>query len=292
MDNLNGTRLVSVQSLSPAQERELSTLRELCRSHEPVELPLFASSLTSECPALTMFLAYSGDVLIGFASLPIGDTPELVGAVHPDYRRRSVGRQLLEAARIEVRRRECEGLIVVCEVASPAGISFAQAVGGAFECAEFQLELERCELPPPCADLGPWEVVEGRRDDAPLLAEIGSEAFGDGKSPSAERVARGFDNPRQRFCIAKSGGVAVGALRVLRDPGAPIAYIYSFGIRRAYQRLGFGRRLLRRVADQLFDEGCEAVRLEVDTTNAPALALYRSSGFRQVAEYRYYRLPA
>jgi len=288
----NGVRIAGVKCLSTEQERQVQALRETCRSHEPVELPLFPNPLPPDSPLKTMFLAYAGEELVGFASLPVHDTPELVGAIHPDYRRRGIGRQLLAAAREEARRRGCADLILVCEAAAPAGLGFAQAVGSSYDCSEYQLERLRSAAAPQAPDAPPLEVVLGRREDASLLSQIGAESFGAGSSPDAERVARGFDNPKQRYYIAMANGEPVGSLRVLQDPGDATAHIYSFGVRHAYQRRGYGRRLLNTVVARLFAEGCEAVRLEVVTTNAPAFALYSSNGFHAVTEYLYFRIPA
>jgi ribosomal protein S18 acetylase RimI-like enzyme len=237
-----------------------------------------------------MFLGYAGEELVGFASLPAGDTPELVGAVHPGFRRRGVARQLLAAARREARERGCAELILVCETSSPGGIEFAQAVGGCYDSAEYQLELRCSEQMPPCRHDAGFELRIAKREDAKLLAQIGEESFGPGWGPRFQRVARWLDDPINRFYVGVAEGEPVGALRVARDPGAPTGYIYTFGVRQAFQRRGYGRRLLGAVVARLFAEGCVAVRLEVDITNLPALALYRSSGFQVVTEYHYYRM--
>jgi mycothiol synthase len=230
------------------------------------------------------------EALVGFAALPSDNTPELVGAVHPAYRRRGIGRQLLVAARAETRRRGRAYLILVCEVASPAGLSFALASDARLDSAEFQMELPRGEFAGTSPDDAVLQLIPAQREDTALLTQIGNEAFGSSPSTTQERLQRWFNDPTIRFYLGRVGGIAVGSLRTVRKPGDPIAYIYGFGIRRAHWRLGHGRRLLTAALATLFGEGCETVRLEVETTNDPAVALYHSCGFRAITEYRYYQL--
>ena len=55
---------------------------------------------------------------------------------------------------------------------------------------------------------------------------------------------------------------------------------------------GIGRAMLRCLLDVARDHGAESVLLEVRPSNAPALALYRSEGFRTVGTRRgYYPSP-
>lgn len=290
METMSGTEVVAVRELSAQQAVELQRLRDACWQHEGVVLPLHVTPLPEHVPGANMFLCLKDEVLVGFVTVPPNDTPELVGAVHPAYRRRGIGRQLLAAARAETRRRGRAHLLLVCEAASPAGIRFAQASNARLENSEYQMELRRKEFRVTNPEGGAFELVAAQREDAELLGQIGNEAFGSSPSSTQERLQRWFNDPAIRFYFGKVDGMAVGSLRVDRKAGDPIAYIYGFGIRRAHWRLGHGRRLLMAALATLFGEECETVRLEVETTNDPAVALYRSCGFRAITEYHYYQL--
>src|SRR5690606_37665763 len=58
--------------------------------------------------------------------------------------------------------------------------------------------------------------------------------------------------------------------------------ILTIAVGRAYRRRGLGRDLMEAVLRALHGERAEALFLEVDEANAPALALYRRLGFREV----------
>ena len=65
------------------------------------------------------------------------------------------------------------------------------------------------------------------------------------------------------------------------------AEVLNIAVAPAHCRKGFGRRLLRAGLDLLADRA-RYVHLEVRAGNAPAIALYRSEGFRHVGLRRNY----
>lgn len=58
--------------------------------------------------------------------------------------------------------------------------------------------------------------------------------------------------------------------------------ILTIAVARSHRRLGLGWRLMDAVLRELHGERAEALFLEVDETNAPAIALYRRFGFQEV----------
>lgn len=61
------------------------------------------------------------------------------------------------------------------------------------------------------------------------------------------------------------------------------AEILTIAVARVYRRRGLGRDLMEAVLRELHAERADTLFLEVDETNAPAVALYRRLGFREVA---------
>lgn len=77
---------------------------------------------------------------------------------------------------------------------------------------------------------------------------------------------------------------------VLARLAAGEAEILTIAVARRSQRGGLGWKLMDAVLRRLHAERAEALFLEVDETNAPALALYRRLGFREVGRRPgYYR---
>ena len=60
--------------------------------------------------------------------------------------------------------------------------------------------------------------------------------------------------------------------------------ILTLAVARVHRRAGLGRELMDAVLRELHSERAAELFLEVDETNAPALALYRKLGFREVGK--------
>ncbi|MDJ0781334.1 MAG: GNAT family N-acetyltransferase [Desulfosarcinaceae bacterium] len=61
-------------------------------------------------------------------------------------------------------------------------------------------------------------------------------------------------------------------------------FLDALGVAPAHQRQGIGRHLIERVRQQALERGYRALSLIVFADNEPALALYRTIGFRTVRE--------
>ena len=75
---------------------------------------------------------------------------------------------------------------------------------------------------------------------------------------------------------------------VLARLAAGEAEILTIAVSRACRRRGLGRLLMDAVMRKLHADRAESLFLEVDETNAAAIALYRRFGFRKVGERKAY----
>jgi ribosomal protein S18 acetylase RimI-like enzyme len=280
--------LVPVQCLTPQERDEVEALRGICRQHEELELPLPGNEVNQ-------FLYYAEGSLIGFVSLPVEEPEgsiELLGMVHPGYRRRGIGRTLLDAARTECRQRGIPTFLVVCEDSSRSGVAFTQTVGGQYRFSEYRMELDPTStrnVPP-----GREEILLERAgpNDAEALARLQAASMDRWLEETRRRVAHWFASPDQRFYVGMRQGEPVGSLRVFQIEEESTVYLHTFGVLPEYRGRGYGRQILGKVIDDLLAECWGHVRIEVDVENAVALALYRTSGFREIAAYHYYELNA
>lgn len=88
--------------------------------------------------------------------------------------------------------------------------------------------------------------------------------------------------------VGRRGAPLVGF--VLARLAAGEAEILTLAVARSHRRAGIGRQLMDAVLRELHAARADALFLEVDETNAPAIALYRRLGFRQVGNRPdYYR---
>lgn len=121
-------------------------------------------------------------------------------------------------------------------------------------------------------------------DDARLLPAIHREDFSrpwtgnEFSSLLAQDTVFGF----AAWQVGRRSAGPVGF--VLARLAAGEAEILTIAVQRAARRLGLGRDLMEAVLRELHAQRAEALFLEVDETNLPAIALYRRLGFREVAK--------
>ncbi|MDI3314716.1 MAG: ribosomal protein S18-alanine N-acetyltransferase [Mycobacterium sp.] len=136
---------------------------------------------------------------------------------------------------------------------------------------------------------GPVVIDALTSGDAERCAQLEAQLF-DGDDPwPKEAFVREITARHNHYVGARVGDLLVGYAgisRLGRTP--PFDYeVHTIGVDPAYRGRGIGRRLLEQLLS--FAAG-SPVYLEVRTDNAPAIALYRSLGFTEVAlRRRYYR---
>jgi ribosomal-protein-alanine N-acetyltransferase len=120
--------------------------------------------------------------------------------------------------------------------------------------------------------------------DSPAIAEIHSEDFvrpwtdGEFASLLSQEAVFGFAARE----TGHGGAPPVGF--VLARLAAGEGEILTVAVARAHRRQGLGWRLMDAVLRELHSQRAEALFLEVDETNAAAIALYRRLGFFEVGK--------
>jgi ribosomal protein S18 acetylase RimI-like enzyme len=232
-------------------------------------------------------LWWEDDRLSGFLGLyAFGDrdaTVEIAGMVDPPARRRGIATELLDAALPICRARGHERALLVTPRGSVAGREFALGRRAVLEHSEHALVLVE---EPTDGPADPQVTLRAATlADISELTRLLDAAFG---SPSLDLAAR-LGEDSSRTLVVERAGVAVGTIRVTRDRDT--CGIYGFAVDPAWQGLGIGRDVLRRLCRELRAEGIQRIGLEVAVENDHALRLYTSLGFTRTTTEDYYELP-
>jgi len=282
--------ITPAHDLDPDERRALAALLAIFAARDGVEPAVHTASPPADASldAAHFLLAWIDGQLVGVASLVGYQEMEVTGVVHPDYRRRGIGRALVAATRAEIARRGLESWLLVCDAALPSGLAFAAAMGGTNDFSEHRLRLDPARLPAPAptSAIGVRLATPADTDD---LAAIISAAFGDPVEEVRGWVGNDFERPDRRWFLASLAQAPIGTLRVRADEDEGI-YVTGFGIAPAYQNQGLGRQFLLTILAQLRAEGHGTILIEVETNNAPANALYRAVGFEPIRTFAYYRM--
>ncbi len=279
--------LIGRQTLNENELNEVERLATICNSYEDLELKLaFGPSPVDSEQQTNSFLYYEGGALVGFCSL---DYEELCGMVHPDHRRKGIGRALLDAAINEYRRRFISSILIICEEASRSGKAFVASTGATYGFAERHMELE--------ADAN-WDrsasvdsrlrLYKAGLQDFDVVAGLTAASLGGTEQTAKRHIESDMQDPTQQFYIARLEQTPIATLKTL-DMGTKIG-IYAFGVLPEYRGRGLGKQTLTQAIKSLIAENWTRFALEVETENANAFGLYNSCGFKVTTTYGYYKL--
>lgn len=123
--------------------------------------------------------------------------------------------------------------------------------------------------------------------DLPALSKLENRVFDtDRISPRSFRNFLARDTAE--LAIAEIDGEVAGYFVLLFRRGTGMARLYSIAVAPEHAGKGLGRRLLAGAEQSAFEHGRMALRLEVREDNAPAIELYRRSGYRPIGKYADY----
>jgi mycothiol synthase len=258
-------------------------------------------------------LVMDGDTAAGYAYLGPPDdaqggdmSGELV--VHPEYRRRGHGTELVAALAAEAAGAPGSpggrGIRIWSHGDLPAAAAFAKATGFTRirELRQLLLPLAGATLPRPSLPAGVTlrSFVPGA-DEAAWL-EVNRRAFahhpeqGDWTREDLElREAEPWFDPAG-FFLAERDGELIGFHWTKVHPaggraGGPIGEVYVVGVDPGRQGGGLGKALTLAGLAYLRDRGLDEVMLYVDGDNTPAARLYATLGFRRWHTDVMYRRP-
>jgi [ribosomal protein S18]-alanine N-acetyltransferase len=124
-------------------------------------------------------------------------------------------------------------------------------------------------------------------DDLPRIAQLEADAFGD--SWSIDLLASEIEQPSALLLQASRGESPACGYTAFRHVWGE-AELLRLAVLPAERRRGVGRALVEHGLEQLRQVGVRTCHLEVRLDNEPAIALYRSLGFRPAGRRRgYYR---
>jgi mycothiol synthase len=307
---------VTIRNYRPSDLGALVALINDTDAHDKLERATTVEELAHEMgfptasPETDCFLAWAGDRLVGYTDLYVrkGDAQldaecaiYCWGVVHPGWRRRGLGRRLLEAAysrateclpEIEVRRVKFQ---CTCRDVEAGRIALYEGFG--MERVRYFVNLARTLN----GNLPPVEVPEGIRlrtynseCDAEMVFEVDDTAFRDHWGHSSGNFTdfvHWSNLPYMRpelwyLAEDENSGQVVGLGLNVVDPawieqtGRQEGYVDTLAVLREHRRRGLGTALLAQSLHVLHDAGMTAAHLHADAENLTgAVRLYERMGF-------------
>lgn len=286
--------LLKQQILTATDLQAIRQLAEACERDEQLHMRIEWTWLQQQVGRVTQDLFYYQDgLLVGYLTGATGASQnELVGMVHPNYRRQGIFQALLTVAKEDAHARGERQLILTCEHHAHTGQAFVRSVGATLSESEHEMHLAQL---PPRKGFEPQLVVHrAERSESDAIVLVQSESFGSEQEQTRERVAQCFDLVDRPYYLAVFGEGEVSCLEPIGcfrlDEGNDAIGIYGFGVRPAYQGRGYGRQILEDAIEIIRAQSQKKIILDVETENSPASHLYRSCGFEIYTTYDYFVL--
>ncbi len=281
--------LVTKSTLTSDELNAISRLIEICDTHDELRMRIGMEMLRERrSDESNDFLYYVDRQLVGYLGADnFGrKEKELVGMVHPDFRRQGIFTTLFTAAREEFQQRGIEKLILICEHKSLSGKAFLATISAELAYSEHEMWLDTFH-------------ERGRRTPGLLMRRADAQdidtivTFLATDSGNVEEVKRWVTELMGKpdtfwFYLATLNGQPLGTVRL--DFMEDVTGIYAFEVRLGYRGLGYGREMLEKLIHIAREASPKPVMLDVETNNTNAVGLYLSCGFEIKTTYDYYEL--
>ncbi|MDM5188328.1 GNAT family N-acetyltransferase [Bacillus sp. DX4.1] len=236
------------------------------------------------------FLFYTDDRLIGLLSMFEFERPtklELLGFVHPDFRKQKIGSLLVQKAMEEIQKRNINEVLLIINGASTSGKEFAQKAKFQYVCSEYSMLL-KAGVKLQTKQNVEIQLTPASTENFPALLEIASKAFGDSVTDTSSWLQKTMSSPTHQVYVAVFNEIAVGTITI--SIKKEFVSISGFAVSPSYQGKGFGKNILQHIVLKLVNEGHQNIGLDVETKNENALKLYKQCGFEITASHDYYNL--
>lgn len=269
--------------------KRINELKNLCRDGD-INLKLeldyklnIKKEYDNPLEDINEFLYYVDDVLIGYLGICFfgGNTAELTGMVHPNWRRKNIFNKLYKLALEECKRIKAEKILLVCDNKSSSGLEFIKFAGADYSFSEYGMKLENNNAIEVKASINLKKALNldgkeiSRQNSIYFSSQVEKEVF-----PEEEEKYNSITY------MIELNDRTIGKIRTDLDGNS--AFIYGFGILPEYRGLGYGREALKSVLAMLKKQNINIVSLEVAAENSRALKLYKSCGFMEENVMDYY----
>jgi ribosomal-protein-alanine N-acetyltransferase len=125
-------------------------------------------------------------------------------------------------------------------------------------------------------------------DDFPVLLEIDTASFPAETAYDSTELAYFMNQTGTETIVLEHAGSVAAFLIVEVDQARKTGTVVTLDVRADFRRLGYGSQLLQKAEEIVTGNDAWQFRLQVDVSNAGAIAFYERHGFRPVRKLRHY----
>lgn len=211
---------------------------------------------------------------------------ELIGFVHPHFRKQRFGTTLLQTAMKEIQNRETDEALLIINGDSISGNEFIKHMKLPYLYSEYSMEFKINEIQKTTDNN--IQLTLAASESLLDLIEISSKAFGDSVDNTATWLQKMMTSPSHKVYSALINEKAIGTITVTEQEQSTT--LSGFAVHPSYQGKGYGKDILSYMVHTLITEGTSTIELDVETKNNHALKLYTQCGFKIKTKHDYYNL--
>ena len=279
-------------SLTECEIQQMKDLAHICGQHDQIDYSsdLHVNFLTARNKEeIHDFLLYDDTQLVGALSMYDFERPtklELIGFVHPNYRKQHIGTTLLQTAMKEIRLREADEALLIMNGESASGKAFAIHMKLPYLYSEYSMEFKANEAQKRTKNAIQLTLASSK--SLLDLIEISSKAFGDSVENTATWLQKMMDSSSHQVYSALIDEKVIGTITVSKEDQSTT--LSGFAVHPSYQGKGYGKDILTSMIHTLITKGVSTIKLDVETKNNNALKLYTQCGFEMKTKYDYYNV--
>lgn len=279
-------------SLTECEIQQMKDLAHICGQHDQIDYSsdLHVNFLTARNKEeIHDFLLYDDTQLVGALSMYDFERPtklELIGFVHPNYRKQYIGTTLLQTAMKEIRLREADEALLIMNGESASGKAFAIHMKLPYLYSEYSMEFKANEAQKRTKNAIQLTLASSK--SLLDLIEISSKAFGDLVENTATWLQKMMDSSSHQVYSALIDKKVIGTITVSKEDQSTT--LSGFAVHPSYQGKGYGKDILMSMVHTLITKGASTIELDVETKNNHALKLYTQCGFEMKTKYDYYNV--
>ena len=280
------------KSLTVNEIQQMKDLAHICGQHDQIDYSsdLHVNFLTARNKEeIHDFLLYDDTQLVGALSMYDFERPtklELIGFVHPNYRKQYIGTTLLQTAMKEIRLREADEALLIMNGESASGKAFAIHMKLPYLYSEYSMEFKANEAQKRTKNAIQLTLASSK--SLLDLIEISSKAFGDSVENTATWLQKMMDSSSHQVYSALIDEKVIGTITVSKEDQSTT--LSGFAVHPSYQGKGYGKDILTSMIHTLITKGVSTIKLDVETKNNHALKLYTQCGFEMKTKYDYYNV--
>lgn len=235
------------------------------------------------------FLLYNGTQLIGALNMYDFERPtklELIGFVHPHFRKQRFGTILLQTAMKEIQNRETDEALLIINGDSISGNEFVKHMKLPYLYSEYSMECKTNEIQKTTDNN--IQLTLATSESLLDLIKISSKAFGDSVENPTAWLQKMMNSSSHQVFSALIAEKVIGTITVSKQEQSTT--LSGFAVHPSYQGKGYGKDILCNIVHTLITEGVSTIGLDVETKNIHALKLYTQCGFEIKTRHDYYNL--